>query len=105
MRRHGVVVDAVSTERSAALTAGYSADASKAEIVYTADLFDRAALEMVVEHGLVVNCGSPDMISQLGEVRPGAEVTLESTLGLAMATAKRPTRVESRASMDLAHPN
>lgn len=82
MRRHGVVVDAVSAgEIHRALTAGYSADASKAEIVYTADLFDRAALEMVVEHGLVVNCGSPDMISQLGEVRPGAEVTLRINPG------------------------
>ncbi len=82
MRRHGVVVDAVSAgEIHRALAAGYSADPSKAEIVYTADLFDRAALEMVVEHGLVVNCGSPDMISQLGELRPGAEVTLRINPG------------------------
>ena len=82
MRRHGVVVDAVSAgEIHRALAAGYSVDPSKAEIVYTADLFDRAALEMVVEHGLVVNCGSPDMISQLGELRPGAEVTLRINPG------------------------
>ena len=82
MRRHGVVVDAVSAgEIHRALAACYSAEASKAEIVYTADLFDRAALEMVVEHGMLVNCGSPDMISQLGELRPGAEVTLRINPG------------------------
>lgn len=82
MRRLGVVVDAVSAgEIHRALAAGYSAEPSKAEIVYTADLFDRAALEMVVDKGLVVNCGSPDMISQLGERRPGAEVTLRINPG------------------------
>ncbi|MCH1493988.1 MAG: diaminopimelate decarboxylase [Rubripirellula sp.] len=82
MRRHGVVVDAVSAgEIHRALAASYCAEASKAEIVYTADLFDRAALEMVVEHGMLVNCGSPDMISQLGELRPGAEVTLRINPG------------------------
>lgn len=82
MRRLGVVVDAVSAgEIHRALAAGYSAEPSKAEIVYTADLFDQAALEMVVDKGLVVNCGSPDMISQLGERRPGAEVTLRINPG------------------------
>jgi diaminopimelate decarboxylase len=49
--------------------------------VYTADIFDREALELVVEHSLSVNCGSPDMISQLGERRPGAEVTLRINPG------------------------
>jgi diaminopimelate decarboxylase len=82
MRRHGVVVDAVSAgEIHRALAAGYSADPRKGEIVYTADIFDRDALELVVEHGLLVNCGSPDMISQLGERRPGAEVLLRINPG------------------------
>ena len=35
-------------------------------IVYTADIFDREALDLVVERGIPVNCGSPDMIDQLG---------------------------------------
>ena len=38
-------------------------------------------LELVMEHSLAVNCGSPDMISQLGERRPGADVTLRINPG------------------------
>ena len=82
MRRHGVVVDAVSAgEIRRALAAGYSADPGKHEIVYTADIFDQESLDLVVEHSLPVNCGSPDMISQLGERRPGADVTLRINPG------------------------
>lgn len=82
MRRKGVVVDAVSAgEIRRAIAAGYSTDPGKHEIVYTADIFDREALELVVECGLPVNCGSPDMISQLGERRPGADVTLRINPG------------------------
>ena len=82
MRRRGVVVDAVSAgEIHRAIAAGYSTDPRKAEIVYTADIFDREALDLVVEHALLVNCGSPDMISQLGDRRPGAEVTLRINPG------------------------
>ena len=82
IRRQGVVVDAVSAgEIRRAIAAGYSTDPSKHEIVYTADIFDREALDLVVEHALPVNCGSPDMISQLGERRPGAEVTLRINPG------------------------
>jgi diaminopimelate decarboxylase len=82
MRRRGVMVDAVSAgEIQRALAAGYSNDPRKVEIVYTADIFDRDALDLVVEHSLPVNCGSPDMISQLGERRPGAEVTLRINPG------------------------
>ena len=80
MRRRGVVVDAVSCgEIQRAIAAGYSTDGH--EIVYTADIFDAAALDLVIEHNLHVNCGSPDMISQLGERRPGAEVTLRINPG------------------------
>jgi diaminopimelate decarboxylase len=82
MRRRGVVVDAVSAgEILRAMAAGYSSDPRQYEIVYTADIFDRQALELVVAQGLRVNCGSPDMISQLGERRPGAEVTLRINPG------------------------
>lgn len=80
MRRQGVVVDAVSAgEIRRALAAGYSAGGD--EIVYTADIFDGEALDLVVEHGLSVNCGSPDMLTQLGERRPGSDVTLRINPG------------------------
>lgn len=80
MRRQGVVVDAVSCgEIHRALAAGYST--SGHQIVYTADIFDAAALDLVVQHKLHVNCGSPDMISQLGERLPGAEITLRINPG------------------------
>lgn len=69
MRRHGVVVDAVSAgEVRRALAAGFKAEGTEhPEIVYTADIFDREALDLVVELNLPVNCGSPDMIDQYGE--------------------------------------
>jgi diaminopimelate decarboxylase len=70
MRRNGVLVDAVSAgEVHRAMAAGYKPgqSAHPPEIVYTADIFDREALEIVVEHDIHVNCGSPDMIDQYGE--------------------------------------
>jgi len=74
----GVVVDAVSAgEVRRALAAGFSPDG----IVYTADVFDREALALVKELGLHVNCGSPDMIEQLGSEVPGASVTLRINPG------------------------
>lgn len=82
VRKQGVVVDAVSAgEVRRAIAAGYSTDPKKHEIVYTADIFDREALDLVVEHSLSVNCGSPDMISQLGERMPGANITLRINPG------------------------
>jgi diaminopimelate decarboxylase len=77
-RRAGVKVDAVSCgEIRRALAAGYAAS----DIVYTADIFDAASLDLVKELHLEVNCGSPDMIDQLGDVRPGANVTLRINPG------------------------
>ena len=69
VRRHGVVVDAVSAgEIRRALAAGYQAATGEhPQIVYTADIFDRESLDLVAEHNLPVNCGSPDMIDQYGE--------------------------------------
>ncbi len=80
MRRQGVVVDAVSAgEIRRALAAGYSAQGN--DIVYTADIFDAESLDLVIEYGIAVNCGSPDMISQLGQRRPGSDVTLRINPG------------------------
>lgn len=68
MRENKVLVDAVSAgEIHRALLAGYLPDAQKKEIVFTADLFDRDALDLIKKHSLPVNVGSPDMIAQLGE--------------------------------------
>ncbi len=82
MRRQGVVVDAVSAgEIRRAIAAGFSTDPALHEIVYTADIFDAEALQLVAQHKLGVNCGSPDMISHLGERIPGANVTLRINPG------------------------
>lgn len=81
-RRAGAVVDAVSAgEIRRALAAGFEPHGPVPGIVYTADIFDREALDLAVELGLHVNCGSPDMIDQLGERRPGAEITLRINPG------------------------
>ena len=83
VRRHGVLVDAVSAgEIRRALTAGYKpGNIEHPEIMFTADLFDAEALALVVEYDIPVNCGSPDMIDQLGSVAPGREITLRINPG------------------------
>lgn len=70
VRRHGGVVDAVSVgEVRRAIAAGFDPRSEAPhQIIYTADIFDRAALELIGELNLPVNCGSPDMIDQYGEV-------------------------------------
>ncbi len=82
MRKHGVLVDAVSAgEIHRALKVGYTGAGHPPGIVFTADLFDDDALHLIREHRIPVNVGSPDMISQLGKVLPGAEVTLRINPG------------------------
>lgn len=82
MRRKGVVVDAVSTgEIERALRAGFAPQTHPAGIVYTADVFDRAALELVLKHRIPVNLGSPDMIDQLGAQAPGSDIALRINPG------------------------
>jgi diaminopimelate decarboxylase len=82
VRRHGALVDAVSAgEVRRALAAGYTAGGDPPQIVYTADIFDRASLDCVVDLGLHVNCGSLDMIDQLGARVQGGEITLRINPG------------------------
>lgn len=85
MREEGVVVDAVSRgEIERALAAGYTAapNAQGASgIVFTADLFDAATLETVVQHQIPVNAGSIDMLEQLGQRSPGHQVWLRINPG------------------------
>ena len=88
VRRHGALVDAVSAnEVRRALAAGYSVQAAYSvettppPVVYTADIFDADALELVVEQGVHVNCGSADMIDQYGRLMPGRDITLRINPG------------------------
>ena len=82
VRRHGALVDAVSAgEIHRALAAGYRGGGRPPEIVYTADIFDRESLACVLRRGIHANCGSPDMIDQLGEAAPGREITLRINPG------------------------
>ncbi|HEX2613046.1 MAG TPA: diaminopimelate decarboxylase [Fibrobacteria bacterium] len=82
MRRHGVVVDAVSAgEVERALRAGFRPEGDPPGIVFTADLFDADAVETIRTHKIAVNVGSPDMITQLGTFFPGAPVTLRINPG------------------------
>lgn len=84
MREQGVLVDSVSLgEVERALVAGFDpATPSKhAPIVFTADLLDRAALKRVVELGIPVNCGSPQMLEQLGQAHPSHPVWIRINPG------------------------
>jgi diaminopimelate decarboxylase len=82
VRRQGVLVDSASAgEIHRALRAGYTLGSDPPQIVYTADIFDRDALAMVLKLNVPVNCGSPEMIDQLGEVAPGRNITLRINPG------------------------
>lgn len=84
IRRQGVHVDAVSAgEIHRALQAGYrpGQDGDAPEIVFTADIFDRQSLEMVLQHDIHVNVGSPDMIDQYGQQAAGKAITLRINPG------------------------
>ncbi|MCA9430752.1 MAG: diaminopimelate decarboxylase, partial [Candidatus Omnitrophica bacterium] len=86
MRKKGVLVDSVSAgEVHRALRAGYPAE----EIVYTADVFDDRAVETIKNHPIQVNCGSPDMIRQFAEIRPGGEVFLRINPGFGHGHSKK----------------
>lgn len=82
LRSEGVMVDAVSLgEIERALHAGYQPGTEAEEIVFTADIIDAATLRRVTELGMPVNCGSPDMIRQIGEAKPGHPVWLRLNPG------------------------
>ena len=78
MRSEGVAVDAVSLgEIERSLAAGYAAS----DIVFTADLIDKATLAKVTELSIPVNAGSIDMLHQLGTASPGHPVWLRINPG------------------------
>lgn len=85
IKKLGCVVDAVSAgEIVRALRAGFKGGVEKgrvSEIVYTADIFDRDALELVKKYNIPVNVGSPDMIQQLADAGVKSELTLRINPG------------------------
>lgn len=82
IRRQGALADAVSAgEIRRALAAGFQPNGNPPPIVYTADVFDAESLELCVERGIHVNCGSPDMIDQFGALAPGRGITLRINPG------------------------
>lgn len=87
-RESGCVVDAVSAgEIERALAAGFLAG----EIVFTSDLFDRAALQCVARRGVRVNMGSADMFEQYAALGVGREVTLRVNPGFGAGHGKKVT--------------
>ena len=90
MREQGVKVDAVSQgELLRALAAGYSCREDESEIVFTADLLDKPTLARVVELKVEVNCGSIDMLRQLGERSPGHRVWLRINPGFGYGHSRK----------------
>jgi len=78
VRAAGCVVDAASAgEVERAFTAGFRAE----EIVFTADLFDRPALDCLVRRRVRVNLGSADMLEQFAALGIAREVTLRVNPG------------------------
>jgi len=78
LRTEGCRVDAVSAgEVELALAAGFRAE----EIVFTSDLFDRAALAIVARERVPVNLGSRDMLAQFAALDAGRALTLRINPG------------------------
>src|SRR5688500_19040716 len=92
VRRGGGRVDCVSVgEVHRAIAAGFrpGQQAHPPEIVYTADIFDREALDVVIDKDIHINCGSPDMIGQYGEAYAESRASravpgLESSPGITL---------------------
>ncbi len=90
MRQEGVVLDAVSAgELERALAAGFVPGGEPAPIVYTADVLDRLTLKRVVETGVPVNAGSPQMLEQLGRASPGHRVWLRINPGFGQGHSRK----------------
>lgn len=82
LKQAGAVIDCVSLgELARALEAGFSPDPERHEIVFTADILMEEAADRVVELGVPVNAGSPDMLTQIGERRRGHPVWLRVNPG------------------------
>jgi diaminopimelate decarboxylase len=86
LRKRGVVVDAVTAgEVLRAQAAGYDLRPSRGnsphQVVFTADVIDRDAAEVIREFSLPVNVGSTDMIAQVAEISPESPLILRTNPG------------------------
>ena len=82
MRQEGALVDAVSAgEIERALAAGFQPGTERNEIVFTADVIEPNTIRRVTELGIPVNCGSPDMLEQIGRSSRGHPVWLRINPG------------------------
>lgn len=82
MRSKGVVVDAVSAgEIERAVRAGYNCDGEHPGIVFTADIFDDDAIDLIKKHNVPVNIGSPDMLHAIKAAGITTEVTVRLNPG------------------------
>jgi diaminopimelate decarboxylase len=82
LKAGGARVDCVSPgELERALRAGFLPGKEPAEIVYTADVVTEATLTRLLELGIPINCGSEDMLTQVGERKAGHPVWLRINPG------------------------
>ncbi len=90
VRQKKAVVDAVSAgEIVRAMRAGFKTGPGLSEIVYTADIFDDDAVELISKHQITVNVGSMDMLNQLAEFSPKSEVVLRINPGFGHGHSKK----------------
>jgi diaminopimelate decarboxylase len=88
VRAEGCTVDAVSAgEVERAFAAGFARD----EVLFTADLFDRAALAVLRERRVRVNLGTADMVEQYAALGAGREVVLRVNPGFGAGHSRRVT--------------
>ncbi|TWU48087.1 hypothetical protein [Rubripirellula reticaptiva] len=59
-----------------AKAAGFLTTPNRPEILFSADAFDQRTLGELIRLGVPIDCGSPEMISQLGDRCPGTEITI-----------------------------
>lgn len=85
--RGGSAVAAGPAEIDFALQSGFGPH-SKSSLIFAGDFFDDASLKRCAKLGLRVRCGSPDMITQLGRIRPGCEIALHVNVGLGMTPSQ-----------------
>lgn len=78
--RGGIATASNAAEIARATEAGFVGSPGRT-IEFVGEYFDDRSLQRCVELGLPVRCGSPDMITQLGRVRPGCEVSLHVNTG------------------------
>lgn len=88
LKRCGARLDAVSAgEIARGLAAGFR----PGDIMFTADLFDLAALAWIERHNVPVNLGSESMIDQYGERFPERAITLRINPGFGHGHGRKVT--------------